>query len=326
MKVLVTGGAGYIGRHAVQALIDQGHNPVILDNLVYGHRDFLKSAEVPYYIGDIADAALLRRIFREHTFDGVMHFSAFAYVGESVERPDIYYRNNLSGTLELIDQCLTSGVRSLVFSSTCATYGEAKSETINESHIQSPVNPYGRSKWMVEQILKDYESAFGLRHVILRYFNAAGAHPNGLIGEDHDPETHLIPLVLYNALNRRDEVSIFGTDYDTPDGTCIRDYIHVCDLAKAHILGLEFSLRNDQSIIANLGNGNGYSVKEVIDTCSRVTGARINAREASRRPGDPPVLVASSELARQVLGWRPEYPELETIIEHAFRWHKKRHG
>ena len=326
MKILVTGGAGYIGRHAVQALIDQGHEPVILDNLVYGHRDFLLSAGVDYYIGDISDAALLRRVFQDHSFDGVMHFSAFAYVGESVNRPDIYYRNNLSGTLELLDQCIASGVRSFVFSSTCATYGEAKSPTIDESHPQLPVNPYGRSKWMVEQILKDYESAFGLRHVILRYFNAAGAHPNGLIGEDHDPETHLIPLVLYNALNRRDEVSIFGTDYDTPDGTCIRDYIHVCDLAKAHILGLEFSLRNDQSIIANLGNGNGYSVKEVIDTCSRVTGARINAREASRRPGDPPVLVASSELARQVLGWRPEYPELETIIEHAFRWHKKRHG
>ena len=326
MKVLVTGGAGYIGRHTVQSLIEHGHSPVIVDNLVYGHRDFLESAKVPFYVGDIADSSLLRRVFREHHFDGVMHFSAFAYVGESVRSPDIYYRNNVFGTLELLDQCVAAQVQSFVFSSTCATYGLAQTESIDESHPQNLVNPYGRSKWMVEQILKDYESAFGIRHVILRYFNAAGAHPNGLIGEDHNPETHLIPLVLDTALGRRNEVQIFGTDYDTPDGTCIRDYIHVCDLAAAHILGLEKSIKEETSIIANLGNGNGYSVREVINVCRKVTGEDIREMESDRRPGDPPVLVASANLARESLGWKPEYPDLETIIRHAYKWHRLRHG
>ncbi|HBS05027.1 MAG TPA: UDP-glucose 4-epimerase GalE [Leptospiraceae bacterium] len=325
MNILVTGGAGYIGRHTVQSLLEQGHSPVILDNLVYGHRDFLESAGVPYYIGDIADAALLRRIFREHSFDGVMHFSAFAYVGESVTKPDIYYRNNLMATVELLDQCVDSGIKTFVFSSTCATYGEATEEFISESHPQNPINPYGRSKWMVEQVLKDYEHAFGLKHVILRYFNASGAHPDGHIGEDHEPETHLIPLVLYAAMGKRPDIKIFGTDYDTPDGTCIRDYIHVCDLADAHILGLQKSLTDNVSINANLGNGSGYSVKEVIDACRKVTGKDIQAVEAPRRPGDPPRLVAMADHARQELGWNPRFADIQTIVEHAYNWHRKRH-
>ena len=327
MKILVTGGAGYIGSHTVQSLLEKGHTPVVLDNLVYGHRDFLRRLQIKdFYVGDMGDHALLRRIFSEHKFDGVMHFSAFAYVGESVTRPDLYYRNNVMATLEVLDRCLESGVRSFVFSSTCATYGEAQSERIDEQHPQNPVNPYGRSKWMVEQILKDYEHAYGLNHVILRYFNASGAHPNGLIGEDHDPETHLIPLVLYAAMGKRERVQIFGTDYDTPDGTCIRDYIHVCDLADAHILGLEKSLEQNKSYIANLGNGNGYSVKEVIEECRQVTGLTIRADEANRRPGDPPRLVASAEKARKELGWNPQYSDLKTIIEHAYAWHRNRHG
>ncbi|MBU44229.1 MAG: UDP-glucose 4-epimerase GalE [Spirochaetaceae bacterium] len=326
MKVLVTGGAGYIGRHTVQALLEQGHKPVILDSLVYGHRDFLTSANCPYYIGSISDHALLRRVFREHQFDGVMHFSAFAYVAESVRRPDVYYRNNLMGTIELLDQCVEHGVKTFVFSSTCATYGLAQTPTMAENHPQNPVNPYGRSKWMVEQVLKDYEIAFGLKHVILRYFNAAGAHPDGHIGEDHSPETHLIPLVLYTAMGKLPEIQVFGTDYDTPDGTCIRDYIHVCDLADAHILGLHYSIRHNKSVVANLGNGSGHSVRQVIECCQQVTGKSIPARETGRRPGDPPVLVARSDYARTELGWAPQYSSLRTIVEHAYRWHLGRHA
>lgn len=326
MKILVTGGAGYIGSHTVQALVEKGHEAVVLDNLVYGHRDFLDSLNCRYYIGDISDHALLRRIFAEHRFDAVMHFSAFAYVGESVTRPDIYYRNNLMATIELLDQCVGAGIKSFVFSSTCATYGEAKTDFIDEDHPQNPINPYGRSKWMVEQVLKDYEQAFGLRHVILRYFNASGAHPNGHIGEDHEPETHLIPLVLYAALGKCPDIKIFGTDYPTPDGTCIRDYIHVCDLAEAHILGLEKSLKQDRSIIANLGNGSGYSVKEVIQACEEVTGKKINTVQTDRRAGDPPRLVAKADHAREELAWKPRYADLRTIVEHAYNWHRKRHG
>ena len=325
MKILVTGGAGYIGSHTVQALLEQGHEPVILDNLVYGHRDFLTAMGCPYFIGDISDHALLRRIFQQHTFEAAMHFSAFAYVGESVDRPDIYYRNNLMATIELLDQCVASGIKTFVFSSTCASYGEAQQEYISEDHPQNPINPYGRSKWMVEQVLKDYEQAFGLRHVILRYFNASGAHPEGHIGEDHHPETHLIPLVLYAAMGKRPDIKIFGTDYDTPDGTCIRDYIHVCDLADAHILGLQKSLKDNISIIANLGNGSGYSVKEVIDACRKVTGKEIKAVEAPRRPGDPPCLVARADRAKEELGWNPRFADLETIVQHAYNWHRKRH-
>jgi UDP-glucose 4-epimerase len=326
MKILVTGGAGYIGSHTVQALLEQGHEPVVLDNLVYGHRDILKTLGCPHYIGDISDHALLRRIFADHSFSAVMHFSAYAYVGESVERPDIYYRNNLMATIELLDRCLEAGIKSFVFSSTCATYGDAQSDTIAEDHPQNPVNPYGRSKWMVEQVLKDYEAAYGLRHVILRYFNASGAHPDGHIGEDHSPETHLIPLILDAALGIRENIKIFGTDYPTPDGTCIRDYIHVCDLADAHILGLDYSLNNNASVIANLGNGTGYSVKEVIETCRSVTGKEIKAVESDRRPGDPAILVASAEKAKSVLGWKPRFADLQTIIQHAYAWHQKRHA
>lgn len=327
MEVLVTGGAGYIGSHTVNQLKAVGITPIVLDNLVYGHRYNIQALELDhFYVGDIGDPAILRRIFNKHKIQAVMHFSAFAYVGESVTAPDIYYRNNTVRTLELIDRAVESGVKCFVFSSTCASYGMAQSDRIDEDHPQNPINPYGRSKLMVEQFLKDYEHAFGLRHVILRYFNAAGADPSGKIGEDHDPETHLIPLVLYTALGRRDSISIFGTDYDTPDGTCIRDYIHVNDLADAHILGMQHALKHDESLILNLGNGNGYSVREVINTCRKVTGKDIKAVEADRRPGDPPRLVASAHKAHNSIGWDPKFPDLETIIAHAWNWHRGKHA
>ncbi|MCB1172188.1 MAG: UDP-glucose 4-epimerase GalE [Leptospiraceae bacterium] len=323
MKILVTGAAGYIGSHTALRLIEQGHQVVALDNLVYGHRDVLTTLGIKdYYIGDIGDPNLLRRIFQEHRFEAVMHFSAFAYVGESVTKPDIYYNNNVVRTVTLLDRCVEAGVKAFVFSSTCATYGMARSDRISEDHPQNPINPYGQSKLMVEHILRDYERAYDLRHVILRYFNAAGADPKARIGERHDPETHLIPLVLDAALGRRDSIKIFGTDYDTPDGTCIRDYIHVNDLAQAHILGLEQAINQNASAIYNLGNGNGYSVKEVIETCREVSGRPIQTEATERRAGDPPVLVAAADKARKQLGWQPEFADLESIVTHAWRFHE----
>ncbi len=327
MKILVTGGAGYIGCHTAHKLKNSGYQPVVLDNLVYGHKDSLRNAGITdHYIGDIGDCYLLRRIFAEHEIQAVMHFSAYAYVGESVCKPDLYYRNNVVNTIRLLDSCVEEGIKCFVFSSSCATYGVAQTEIIQESHAQNPVNPYGRSKLMVEQILKDYETAFGLNHVILRYFNAAGADPSGLIGEDHDPETHLIPLVLYAALGLRENIKIFGTDYNTPDGSCIRDYIHVNDLAHAHILGMKHSLEKRESLIFNLGNGKGYSVREVIEVCKKITKIDFPVIEEKRRAGDPPILVGSSRKINEVLGWEPEFPDLEKIISHAWTWHKKRHA
>lgn len=324
--ILVTGGAGYIGSHAVLALQKAGYQVVILDNLVYGHRDIVEILQVELVIGDTSDRALLDSLFSRLNITAVMHFAAYAYVGESVENPAKYYRNNVLGTLTLLEAMVAASVKKFVFSSTCATYGVPEILPIPEEHPQNPINPYGASKLMVERILSDFDTAYGLKSVCFRYFNAAGAHPSGLLGEDHNPETHLLPLVLLTALGKRESVSIFGTDYPTPDGTCVRDYIHVCDLADAHVLGLKYLLEGGDSQVFNLGNGSGFSVKEAIDTVREVTGKEIKVIECDRRPGDPPVLVGSSEKAKKILGWHPQYSELRDIISHAWKWHQQRHG
>jgi len=324
--ILVTGGAGYIGSHGVLALQQAGYRVVVLDNLVYGHRDIVDNVlKVDFIEGDTNDRALLDKIFADYNIGAVIHFAAYAYVGESVSEPAKYYRNNVVGTLTLLEAMVAAGIDKFVFSSTCATYGIPKTVPIPEDHPQSPINPYGMTKLMVERILADFGVAYGLRSVCFRYFNAAGADPLGRLGEDHNPETHLIPLVLQTALGLRQAISIFGTDYPTPDGTCIRDYIHVCDLADAHVLGLQYLIDGGASTIFNLGNGNGFSVKQVIDAARAITGCEIPAVECDRRPGDPPALVGSSERAIQTLGWKPVYPDIESIITHAWNWHQKRH-
>jgi UDP-glucose 4-epimerase len=325
--ILVTGGAGYIGSHAVWALQQAGYRVLILDNLVYGHKDLVDSVlKTDLIVGSTLDRELLQSIFSQHDIAAVMHFSAYAYVGESVTNPSKYYENNVMGTLSLLDAMVEADIKAFVFSSTCATYGVPQELPIPENHPQNPINPYGASKLMVERILTDYDKAYDLKSVCFRYFNAAGAHPEGILGEDHNPETHLIPLVLQTALGKRDAIYIFGTDYPTEDGTCVRDYIHVSDLADAHILGLEYLLKGGSSTKFNLGNGNGFSVKQVIDAAGRVTGQPIPVVEAERRPGDPPALVGGSEQARKVLGWNPQYSDIDTILSHAWQWHQKRHG
>jgi UDP-glucose 4-epimerase len=325
-SILVTGGAGYIGSHTVLALKQAGFNVIILDNLVYGHRDLVeKVLQVELVVGDTGDRSLLDDLFRQRDIAAVMHFSAYAYVGESVSDPAKYYHNNVIGTLTLLEAMLAASVKKFVFSSTCATYGVPQVVPITEDHPQNPINPYGATKLMVERILADFDVAYDFKSVRFRYFNAAGAHPNGLLGEDHNPETHLIPLVLQTALGKRESISVFGTDYPTPDGTCIRDYIHVCDLADAHILGLEYLLKGGNSEVFNLGNGNGFSVKEVIETAKIVTGKDIKVVECDRRPGDPPALIGSGEKARKILHWQPQYSSLKDIIIHAWEWHQKRH-
>lgn len=324
--ILVTGGAGYIGSHAVLALQRSGYDVIILDNLVYGHQDLVETVlKTELIIGDTNDRPLLDKLFSSRKIDAVMHFSAYAYVGESVTNPDKYYRNNVVGTLTLLEAMKDAGINKFVFSSTCATYGVPDIVPIPEEHPQNPINPYGATKLMVERILSDFDVAYDFKSVRFRYFNAAGADPEGLLGEDHNPETHLIPLILLAALGKRDSISIFGTDYPTPDGTCIRDYIHVTDLATAHILGLEYLLNSGKTDVFNLGNGKGFSVKEVIETAREITGKEIKAIECDRRPGDPPSLVGSGEKARTILGWNPEYPDLQNIITHAWNWHQKRH-
>ncbi len=325
--VLVTGGAGYIGAHAVLALKQAGYHVVILDNLVYGHQDLADSVlKVELVIGDTNDRALLDQLFASRRFDAVMHFAAYAYVGESVSQPDKYYRNNVLGTLTLLEAMVAADIKHFVFSSTCATYGIPNVVPIPEDHPQNPINPYGATKLMVERILADFDVAYGLKSVCFRYFNAAGADPQGRIGEDHNPETHLIPLVLMTALGKRESIAMFGTDYPTPDGTCIRDYIHVNDLADAHILGLEYLRRGGVSDRFNLGNGNGFSVKEVIEAARAVTGKPIPAVAHDRRPGDPPALVGSGDRARKILGWDPQYADIQTILKHAWAWHQQRHA
>jgi UDP-glucose 4-epimerase len=324
--ILVTGGAGYIGAHAVKALEDRGFQVIILDNLVYGHRELVEAnLKAKLVVGDLNDRTFLEQLFTSNKIDAVMHFAAFAYVGESVTDPAKYYQNNVVGTLTLLDAMRQHGVTNFVFSSTCATYGNPQTIPIAEDHPQHPINPYGAGKLTVERVLQDYDPAYGLKSVIFRYFNAAGADPDGLFGEDHNPETHLIPLVLQTAAGKRASVSIFGTDYETPDGTCIRDYIHVTDLAQAHVLGLEYLLEHQVSQIFNLGNGSGFSVKEVIDTAKQVTGREISIEECPRRSGDPAILIGSSTKARQILGWKPEYADLTTIVKHAWNWHQHRH-
>jgi UDP-glucose 4-epimerase len=321
-SILVTGGAGYIGCHTVKFLQQKGYEIIVLDNLVYGHRNIVEDVlKVKLIVGDLGDRSLLDEIFRTYSIAGVIHFAAYAYVGESVQDPAKYYRNNVASTLTLLEAMCNAQVKKIVFSSTCATYGVPEILPIPENHPQNPINPYGKTKLMIEQMLKDFDPAYGLKSVCFRYFNAAGADPEGLLGENHNPETHLIPLVLYAASGKRDHISIFGTDYPTDDGTCIRDYIHVQDLAEAHYLGLEYLLNGGESDVFNLGNGNGFSVREVIETAKKVTGREIRVKESERRPGDPPVLVGSSEKARKKLGWNPQYPDLETIITHAWRWH-----
>jgi UDP-glucose 4-epimerase len=325
--ILVTGGAGYIGSHAVLELEKAGYNVIVLDNLVYGHRDLVENVlSSKLIIGNTGDRELLDRLFSTHSIAAVIHFAAYAYVGESVSNPAKYYHNNVTSTLTLLEAMLAANVKNIVFSSTCATYGIPETVPIQENAPQNPISPYGMSKLMVEYILKDFSRAYGLNFVAFRYFNAAGADADGKLGEDHNPETHLIPLVLQTALGVRDSISIFGTDYPTPDGTCIRDYIHVTDLANVHISGVEYLLNGGKSEIFNLGNNNGFSVREIIEVAKQVTGREIKVVEQERRDGDPPSLVGSSEKVKQILGWTPQYANIHDIISHAWQWHQKRHG
>lgn len=325
--ILVTGGAGYIGSHAVLALLNNGYRVVVLDNLSYGHRELVDEVlQVELIVGDTNDRLLLDQLFASYKITAVMHFAAYIAVGESVQNPGKYYRNNVSGTLTLLEAMIAAQIKKFVFSSTCAIYGMPQSIPMTEEHPQNPLSPYAASKWMIEKILADFEQAYGLKSVAFRYFNASGAHPDGLLGEDHSPETHLIPLALLTALGQREALAIFGTDYDTHDGTAVRDYIHVCDLAEAHVLGLYYLLQGGKSEVFNLGNGNGFSVKEVIETARQVTGKEIIANHSDRRPGDAPILIGSSQKTQNVLGWQPQYPDLPTIVAHAWKWHQKRHG
>jgi len=318
MKILVVGGAGYIGSHMVKRLGQMGCAVTTLDNLSSGHRDAVLCGDFVH--GDLADKALLAEVLQPGCFDAVMHFASFIQVGESVQKPATYYANNVTNTLHLLDAMRAAGVKRFIFSSTAATFGEPQYTPIDERHPQVPINPYGRSKLMIEQVLEDYDRAYGLKSVCLRYFNAAGADPDGELGERHDPETHLIPLVLQAASGRRADIAVFGRDYDTPDGTCIRDYIHINDLCEAHWLALQSLMQGGGSQRYNLGNGSGFSVQEVIDAAIRVTGRPIAVRNAPRRHGDPAHLVANAQLARAQLGWIPKFPDLETIVSHAWGW------
>ena len=322
MSVLIVGGAGYIGSQTAKAVAAAGLEPIVFDNLVYGHEWAVKWG--PLVRGDLADRALLVDVMKRHSVDAVIHFAAYAYVGESVTNPRKYFGNNVVGTLNLLDAMLDAGVRDVVFSSTCATYGEPQKVPISEDHPQNPVNPYGETKLAVEKMLHWYSQAYGLRYAALRYFNAAGADPDGQLGEDHDPETHLIPLAIDAAMLSSAELQIFGTDYPTPDGTAIRDYIHVVDLADAHLRALAKLRDGAAALRLNLGTGRGHSVREVVAAVRKVTGRDVRVREVGRRAGDPPALVADARQAATVLGWQPRYPELEIIVEHAARWRERR--
>jgi UDP-arabinose 4-epimerase len=317
-SVLVTGGAGYIGSHVCKALHQHGYNPVVYDNLIYGHLWAVKWG--PFEQGDIHNRATLREALKKHEIGAVIHLAAFAYVGESVEDPAKYYHNNFIGTWNVLDAIRSCGINKIVFSSSCATYGIPGEALISEEHPQNPVNPYGTSKLMTEHMLKDYAQAYGLKYISLRYFNAAGADPEGEIGEAHNPETHLIPLVLQVASKKRPKLTIFGNDYDTPDGTCVRDYVHVTDLAEAHVQAFLQLETNQPSSIYNLGNGTGFSILEVIDIARKVTGKEIPFCIGPRRLGDPARLVANSEKARVKLLWNPKHGLLTSILETAWRW------
>ena len=322
MSILIVGGAGYIGSQTAKRVAQAGLKPVVFDNLVYGHRWAVKWG--PLIEGDLADGAQIRRVLEEHQITAVVHFAAYAYVGESVTHPRKYFRNNLVGTVNLLDAMLDAGVRDIVFSSTCATYGDPVRVPIDETHPQSPVNPYGETKLAVERVLHWYQRAYPLRFAALRYFNAAGADPEGELGEDHAPETHLIPLAI-EAARGGTPLNIFGTDYPTPDGTAIRDYIHVQDLADAHVAALDKLRNGATSLFVNLGTGRGHSVREVIAAVEKVSGKKVPAKESGRRAGDPPALVADARRAAEVLGWKPRLADIETIVEHAWRWASRTH-
>lgn len=320
MRLLVLGGAGYIGSHTAVELLDRGHEVVIADNLITGYKQAVPK-EAVFYQGDIRDYEFLNNLFKTEKIDAVIHFAAFSLVGESVTNPLKYYENNLYGTKVLLQAMIDNNVDKIVFSSTAATYGEPENIPILESDRTCPTNPYGETKLAMEKMMKWSANAYQLRYVSLRYFNACGAHKSGKLGEAHNPESHLIPLVLQVPNGKRESVSIYGTDYDTPDGTCIRDYIHVTDLAEAHILAVEYLMKGGESNVFNLGNGVGYSVREVIETARKVTGHPIPAVEIPRRAGDPARLVASGEKAKTVLGWEPKITSLEDIIRSAWVWH-----
>jgi UDP-glucose 4-epimerase len=319
MHVLITGGAGYIGSHALRLFLARGHQAWAYDNLIHGHSQAVPPGRL--IKGELADAATLERALRERGIEAVVHFAAFAYVGESVQQPERYYQNNFVATLALLAAMRRCGVGRIVFSSTCATYGVPERLPIVEESPQRPINPYGRAKLAVEWALADYAAAYGLGYAALRYFNAAGASPAGDLGEDHDPETHLIPLALQVALGQRQAIEVFGTDYPTPDGTCVRDYVHVEDLAEAHLLALE-RIAPGRGVTYNLGTGRGHSVREVVRACEEVVGRPIPIVEGPRRPGDPPVLVASPERALRELDWQPRFRDLRSIVATAWRWHQ----
>lgn len=318
--LLVTGGAGYIGSHTVKLLLGMGERIVVLDSLVFGHLDALDHDKVTFVHGDMSDAALVEEVFATHKPEAVLHFAAFCYVGESVEDPLKYYRNNVCAPLTVLETMQRHGCKRFIFSSTCATYGDPVTMPIDETHPQQPVNPYGASKWMLERVLKDCGRAWGLECVFLRYFNASGCDPDGTIGEDHDPETHLIPRILMAIRGDIDSITVFGTDYPTPDGTCIRDYIHVCDLANAHALALDYLRRGGESTAVNLGTGRGFSVKEIISTVEEVTGKKVPVSYGPRRAGDPSELICQPAKAKAVLGWEAQYKDPRSHIESAWRW------
>lgn len=318
--VLVTGGAGYIGSHTVRLLVKKGYQVVVLDNLVYGHKESIVDESVKLVEGDVGDADLLNTLFAEHSFHAVLHFAAYAYVGESVEHPHKYYENNVAKPLVLLKTMVDHGCLKFIFSSTCATYGNPEYMPLDEKHPQVPVSPYGKSKYLLEQIIEDYEVAYGLRYVFLRYFNASGASEDGIIGEDHNPETHLIPLILDAITGDRPAIKVFGTDYPTEDGTAMRDYIHVNDLGDAHVLALEYLDKGEKSIACNLGTGIGYSVLQVIKAAEAVTGKSVPYELHERRAGDATKLIADAKLALESLGWDPKYKDIKGIISTAWNW------
>jgi len=320
--ILISGGAGYIGSHTCKALTRLGYLPVSLDNLTYGHKWAVQWG--PFIKGDITDPGVLDQIFSDYQPKAVIHFAAYAYVGESVLEPAKYYQNNVSGSITLLEAMRRHGCMNIIFSSSCATYGMPQQVPISENHPQLPINPYGRTKLMMEQIIQDYGNAYGTRYAILRYFNAAGADPEGQIGEDHDPETHLIPLLLQTAQGRRGYTEIYGNDYETPDGTAIRDYVHVSDLADAHVLALKHLIQSGQNLCANLGTGRGNSVMEVIQAVQQVTGKSVAYRTAGRRAGDPPMLVAQANRAAMLLGWKPVFMDIKETIATAWNWQQSR--
>ncbi len=323
-KILVVGGAGYIGSYMVKLLARNGYEPIVLDNLSRGHKELVVAGEL--IEGDLSDMKLLDDIFSGNSIDAVFHFAALAYVGESMEQPSLYYKNNVCATWNLLDRMIKHDVNVFVFSSTCAIYGEPKWLPLTEDHPQEPISPYGRTKLIIEWMLDDFRQAYGLKYVNLRYFNAAGADPEGEVGEWHEPETHLIPNILLSILDDKKELLIYGDDYPTPDGTCIRDYIHIHDLCRAHLLALDYLLNGGEATSFNLGNGEGYSILEIIKATEKVTGKTVKFKFIHRRPGDPARLIGSTEKAKKILGWKSEYGDIETIIETAWNWHKKRVG